>query len=77
MKRTRFEKPLGADTPRGSFAMPGGMGPCIDEMATARGISTAELLRRVVARAIVADSPVVLSELPEELRSQLERLAAL
>ena len=77
MKQTRFERPLGADSARGSFAMPDGMGACIVQMANVRGLSTAEVLRRLVAKGIVDDGPTVLTELPDELRSQIEHLASL
>jgi hypothetical protein len=74
---TRFSEPLTKDTPKLSVAAVPGMAYCLDEMAQARGISRAELLRRVVAQAIVEDVPYALSELTDTARGDIERLADL
>lgn len=76
-KSTRFVKPLTATSPRASFAITSGMGRCIREMAEVRGISVAEILRRMVAAAIVADGPEMLERLGRLAREELEDLAHL
>lgn len=72
----RFAEPL-TNEGRLSFPTPGGMTKCVEEMAEARGIGRAELLRRVVAAAIVADAPTALGRAARRHRDAIEALAEL
>lgn len=75
-KGKRFRKPL-TDREKVNFAVVGGMFRCLDEMSDARGISRSELMRRLVAKAIVTDSPVVLAKIAKADRDAIEQLADL
>lgn len=74
---TRFSEPLTAATKKVSFTPAPGMEQCLTEMAAARGVSKAELLRRVVAMAIVEDAPGALGRIAKRSRDEIEALAYL
>lgn len=75
MKR-RFNEPLEPGR-KINFATVRGMEKCLDEMAGARGISRSELIRRVVAQAIVIDGPAALTRIARHNREAIEELGAL
>lgn len=73
---TRFSKPLSNDT-KITFPSLRAMTPCLEEMSSVRGISRAELLRRIVCAAIVEDAPGELGKLSIRQRSEIESLGGL
>lgn len=73
---TRFEDPLSNKSKIAFPALPS-MGPALDEMSNVRGISRSEILRRIVAAAILTDAPNSLDELSDDATGDLERLAGL
>lgn len=75
-KGSRFSKPLSNDQ-KASFPVVPGVLECLNEMADFRGITRAELLRRIVCASIVADSPTKLGTLSGIKQAQIEHLAAL
>jgi hypothetical protein len=74
--RKRFKEPLDPGV-KVNFATVRGMAECLDEMAGVRGISRSELVRRLVARAIVEDAPDKLGRIARHNREAIETLADL
>lgn len=72
----RFSEPL-TNKGRVTFPVPAGFDRCLEEMAKARGIGRAELMRRVTAAAVVADAPTALGKLAKRHREAIEALAEL
>lgn len=73
---SRFTKPLNNDT-KLSFPSLRAMTPCLEEMAAVRGVSRAELLRRIVCRSIIDDAPAELGKISIRQRDEIESLGGL
>ena len=73
---TRFSVPLSNDVKLTAPALKA-MVPCLNEMAVHQGISRSELIRRILASAIVDDAPAQLAKVSMRSRSEIESLAHL
>ena len=72
----RRVEPLGNRT-KASVPMPSAMLIALDEMAAVRGLKRTELIRRVLAAAIVDDSPHALDTISKARREEIETYGGL